>query len=132
MVAEYSASSNEILPDAVLLAFDLLRLRSNFTHRWSNVKWATHYNPQPLIGLELSLVREVESVFVELVQKQRTVRVISVINERNPGVRARIYAREQAIIDSFPMLDFDFRVISRANRPLSEVVDQLGTPAYRR
>lgn len=90
------------------------------------------YAPKSFIGLELSLVPEVETVFVELVPKRKMVRVITIINERDPAIRERVYKREQFVIDAFPNLDFTFRVIARMNRDLSEVVERIGDIAYQR
>ncbi len=85
------------------------------------------------IGMELSLVPQVESVFVEWDKENgRAYHVITVINERDPNVRARVYEREQAVMDAFPNVDFNFRVISRMNRSLVDVVDQAGKLAYQR
>src|ERR1700682_1695055 len=53
------------------------------------------------VGMELSLVPEIESVFVECDKENgKAYRVISVINARDPAVRARVYNREQAVMDA--------------------------------
>lgn len=76
---------------------------------------------------------EVEKVFVEWDRESgQAYHVITVINLRDPEVRAKVYAREQAIMDAFHNVDFSFRVISRMNRNLSEAVDNVGNLAYER
>ncbi len=128
MISGYSAVCIDPAPDDVFL---LLGLNSNCSHSRSNEMHQTK-NPEAVIGLELSSVPEIELVFVDLVQKQKTVRVISVINERNADVRARIYAQEQSIMNEFPALDFSFRILTRMNRNLGEMVEPVGKLAYRR
>src|SRR5271165_4673152 len=48
--------------------------------------------PQDFAWLELSLVHEVERVFVDK-EGDRMFRVLTVVNERNPELRKRIYQR---------------------------------------
>lgn len=85
------------------------------------------------VGMEFSMVPEVESVFVESDKENgKAYHVISIINARDPEVRAKVYLREQAIMDEFPGVDFNFRVICRMNRNLSDVVNQVGTLAFQR
>src|SRR5208282_6570412 len=55
---------------------------------------------ETFIGLELSLVPQVETIFVRSDSETgKGYTVITVINERDPQVRALVYAREQAIMD---------------------------------
>jgi len=73
----------------------------------------------------------VESVFVER-GNGKELRVLSIVNERDPAIRATIYAREQAIIDAYPDLVFDFNIIARRNRDLKDVVTEAGKLAFQR
>jgi hypothetical protein len=85
------------------------------------------------VGMEFSLVPEVESVFVDCDKENgKAFRVISIINARDPDVRAKVYKREQAVMDAFRGIDFSFRVISRMNRNLSDVIDKVGRLAYQK
>ncbi len=85
------------------------------------------------VGMEFSLLPEVESVFVECDKENgKAYRVISIINARDPDVRAKVYKREQAVMDAFRGIEFSFRVISRMNRNLSDVIDKVGRLAYQK
>jgi hypothetical protein len=89
-------------------------------------------NPEELIRLEMSFVADVESVFVEPAPRRAGFHVFTIVNERNPDVRAKIYKREQAIMDEFKNLEFDFRIIARRNRDLRDIVTGLGEPVFTR
>jgi len=89
-------------------------------------------NPADLIRLEMSLVPEVESVFVEPAPRKDGYHVFTIVNERNPDVRAKIYGREQAIMDEYKNLGFDFRIIARRNRDLADIITGLGAPVFTR
>jgi hypothetical protein len=85
------------------------------------------------IGMELSLVPEVETVFVKADNENgKSYTVFTVINARDPEVRAKVYAREVAIMDAARGIDFSFRVISRMNRNMREVIDNAGTLVFKR
>ncbi len=84
------------------------------------------------IGLELSIVPEVERVFVDRAANGKELRVMVIVNERDPALRSKVYEREQEIIDAHPQLDFDFCVHARMNRNLKDVVDGIGKLAYKR
>ena len=85
------------------------------------------------VGMELSMVTEVEAVFVEWDKENgKAYHVISIINTRDPEARAKVYRREQAIMDEYPTVDFSFRVIPRMDRKLSETVNQVGKLAFKR
>jgi hypothetical protein len=85
------------------------------------------------VGMELSLVHEVESVFViSDSESGKGYTVITVINDRDPEIRARVYAREQALMDEAKGINFNFRVISRMNRNLSDILDKAGRLAFQR
>ncbi len=132
MISEYVQSSSASHADLLALMWGVYTGRATNHVILTSNEIRSRYNPDAFIGLELSLVPEVESVYVDLPQQSKTVRVITIINERNPAARERIYRREQAIMDAFQALDFDFRVIVRKNRDLAEVVDQVGAIAFRR
>ena len=85
-------------------------------------------NPEDFIRLELSFVNEVESVFVEPAPRRTGFHVFTIVNERDPEVRAKIYGHEQAIMDEFKNVEFDFRIIARRNRPLTDIITGLGNP----
>ena len=94
---------------------------------------ANGYGFEQYIANELSMVSEVESVFVECDgDPGKGYSVITVINERDPNIREKIYAREQVIMDEFPKIDFSFSVISRMNRPLADIITPVGNPAFQR
>ena len=85
------------------------------------------------VGMELSLASEVETVFVECDKENgKAYRVITIINPRDPDVRAKVYKREQAVMDAFRGIEFSFRVISRMNRNLTDIIDRVGRLAYQR
>lgn len=131
MPVGYFESCPELAPDIVALGIRSDKLSSNWSHT-SSSGIRRSKNLGAVVGLQFSLVPEVESVFVDLVQKQKTVRVLTVINERSADVRAKIYAREQSIMDEFPALDFSFRILTRMNRDLHEMMEPVGTISYRR
>jgi hypothetical protein len=85
------------------------------------------------IGIEFSMVPEVENVFVQSDKDNgKAYRVITIINERDPDVRAKVYRSEQRVMDAFKGIEFSFRVIARANRNLPEVIDSVGRLAYQK
>ena len=86
--------------------------------------------PKDFIGLEMSLVPQVEKVFVEDTGKD--FRVLTVVNERNAVVRSQIYKREQVIMEELKHADFDFQIIARENRCLAEIMNPAGELAYKR
>ncbi|MGA3322940.1 MAG: hypothetical protein ABSF45_00570 [Terriglobia bacterium] len=88
---------------------------------------------ETFIGLELSLVPQVETIFVRSDSETgKGYTVITVINERDPHVRALVYAREQAIMDEARGIEFSFRVVSRMNRDLSSLIDNVGKVVFQR
>jgi hypothetical protein len=89
-------------------------------------------NPEALIRLEMSFVAEVEAVFVERAPRRAGFHVFTIVNERNPDVRAQIYRREQAIMDEFKNVEFDFRIIARRNRDIKDIITGLGDPVFTR
>jgi hypothetical protein len=81
--------------------------------------------------IELSLVKEVEAVFVDR-ESDGEFRIISVVNDRNAALRERVYAREEAIMDTYPGLKFDFHVLARMNRKLEDVITKAGGKIFER
>jgi hypothetical protein len=74
------------------------------------------------IWFEVSMVPEVESVVVEREESGKQFSVVTIVNDNDPDIRRKIYAREKAIIDAHPGLYFDFHVRPRLNRPLTDLV----------
>lgn len=99
---------------------------------WKSGNVKLLFSPEAFIGLELSLVREVERVFVDRDKNGKEFRVIEVVKDRDPDVRAKVYAREQAIIDAYPNLDFDFHIVARMNRDLRDVLSGIGKLTFER
>jgi len=89
-------------------------------------------NPRLFIGLELSLVPQVEKVFVECLDQGKEFRVLTVVNDRDAAVRSQIYRREQAVMGEFKYSDFDFQIIERQGRCLAEMLNPAGELAYKR
>ncbi len=107
------------------------KTRQHWFPVWS--KYGMLRNIEDYVGMELSLVPKVETVFVSTDSDDgKEYTVISVINERDPEVRAQVYAREKAIMDLAPGIAFNFRVISRMNRKLADVIDSAGKLAFQR
>jgi hypothetical protein len=88
------------------------------------------FPPADHVGLELSLIYEVERVYVWLAEDDNLFRVISVVDANDPALRDRIYERELAIMEALPWYDFDFHVLPRVGHALSELVDYADKPAY--
>jgi hypothetical protein len=87
---------------------------------------------EAFVWRELSLVPEVERVCVEREENGTDYRVITIVNERDRAVRAKIYAREQAIMDENPRLNFDFHIATRMNRNIDEIVYGVGNQSFER
>jgi len=90
------------------------------------------FRPKDFIGLELSLVPQVEKVYVACLDAGKEIRVLTIVNERDADARAQIYRREQAIMAELKYSDFDFQIVSRENRCLAEVFNPVGELAYKR
>jgi hypothetical protein len=92
------------------------------------------YSQETFIGFEMSLVPQVEAVIVERLDGVRSLRVTTVIDKRDPAVRAEVYAREKAIMDSpgFAGISFDFHVIARMGDHLEEIIGDIGKLAWKR
>lgn len=119
--------------DALISASDPAIATTGSGRVWrSDTKRTMLISPEIFIGLELSLVSEVECVYVERIGNRKDLRVMIIVNERDPKVRARVYAREQEIIEAHPHLDFDFYLHARMDRNLEDVVDGIGVLAFKR
>jgi hypothetical protein len=92
------------------------------------------YSQETYIGFEMSLVPEVEAVLVERIDGVKNLRVTTIIDKRDPAVRANVYARERAIMESNPFsgVSFDFHVTSRMGSPLEEIIGNPGKLAWKR
>jgi hypothetical protein len=86
--------------------------------------------PEDFVWLELSMVKEVERVFVE--RRGDAFQVIIVVNDRSPELRKRIFARERSIIDELSHYEFDFDILTRLNHDLNDLVGTTDKPSYAR
>lgn len=90
-------------------------------------------SPESFAALEMAHIAEVESVFVDRPDNRKDVfRVITVINERDQRIREMVYEKERTIIDAYPELEFNFRLITRNNRHLCDVIERAGTIVFQR
>lgn len=90
----------------------------------------SRYRVEDFVGYELTMVPEVECVFVDKDDDNSFV-VSTIVNDRDLQVRSRIYDREMAILEAHPGIDFEFNIISRRNRPLAQVMTTRQKP-YKR
>ncbi|MGH9510716.1 MAG: hypothetical protein ACRD2U_01125 [Terriglobales bacterium] len=88
------------------------------------------YRVEDFIGLELTMIPEVEYVFVEKDVDDSYI-VSTIVNARDLEVRSRVYERELAIFDAHPGIEFEFNIISRRNRPLEQIITS-NTKPYKR
>jgi hypothetical protein len=134
-------STNRDSQDAAQAIFSIFHTGTNPTVplknrlHWFDVEPSSRFlrSFDSFIGMELSIVPEVESVFVKSDNENgKGYTVLTVIDERDPTIRAKIYAREEAIMDAALGIDFSFRVVSRMGRDLRDVIDDAGKLAYQR
>jgi hypothetical protein len=128
-----SATNNTITNDSSIC----LTMRTEANKSVKNIsqfKGTPHYvfNPRVIIGMELSFVPEVDSVFVACEQSGKAFRVITIVNEIDDAIETKIYEREEAIMDTIQSADFDFRILARHNRALSEVITDGGQVVFTR
>jgi hypothetical protein len=126
---EFAATAdNAIVPSSEFVS------GPQFTTNRSAKQWIVKnkfvMNPAQFIGWEFALVDEVERVYVQCEDREFQVSVI--VNERDPQVRRKIYAREQALMDELPNADFDFHIIARGNRDLTDTLSDYGKLVYRK
>jgi hypothetical protein len=81
---------------------------------------------------ELSLVPEIEQVYVDRDASGMELHVVEVVDKRDAAVRARIYEREKEIMSAYPHLGFDFHVIARQGRDLADIMQVAGKAGFRR
>ena len=106
-------------------------LGSWYTGSWrSDNKLNLLITPEDFIGLELSLIPQVERVFVSREENGKGFKVLTIVNDRDPELRTKIYMREQAIIEAWPNFDFDFHVTARMNRASEEITMPRGRLAF--
>jgi hypothetical protein len=81
-------------------------------------------NKRHFIAFLIACLPEVESVYT--MAQDDFLHVYTVVNAFDATVRKKIYEKELQIIDNFDKFDFDFNIISRGGRPLSEVINDPG------
>ncbi len=89
-----------------------------------------YWRVQDRVGIELTMVPEVECVFVEK-DDDCSFTVYTIVDERDLEVRSRIYDRELAILDANPGIGIEFNILSRRGRALESVVQSKEKP-YKR
>jgi hypothetical protein len=109
---------------------DVKKIKSNSPVVRGESAHGLFLKPADLIWLEISLVPQVEAVYVQA-EGNGAYDVVTIINENDDEVRRRIYQREGAIIDMLNTFEFSFRVVSRAGLPENEIISS-EAPAYRR
>ena len=82
---------------------------------------------QDFIGYEITMVPEVECVFVEK-EDDASFTVYTVVNDRDLDVRSKIYDREMEILGANPGIKIEFNILSRRNRPLGTVIQSKEKP----
>jgi hypothetical protein len=133
MTSTYFATNS----DAKTIVFPSTISTNPFTTRFSNC-WKTDsrfkllINITDFIGLEISLVPQVEQVFVSHNRASLEYRVLTIVNERDADLRKSIYARERVILEEYPHLNFDFHIVARRNRDLNNIVTPSGTLVFKR
>jgi hypothetical protein len=76
-------------------------------------------NKRHFIAFLIATVPEVESVFTQA--QDDFLHVYTVVDAFDASVRKKIYEMELQIIDNFEMCDFDFQIVSRVGKPLSDL-----------
>jgi hypothetical protein len=74
----------------------------------------------------ISAVPEVEYVLTMCDDENRLLRVFSVIDAFDSRTRENIYAKEGQVIDEFEDFNFEFNIVSRRGKPLSECITDPG------
>jgi hypothetical protein len=136
MIYASSCDNHEAVPRP-LLQFSSGESPSSFKTEslWFGVRSSARtllISVEAFVWRELSLVQDIERVCVEREENGTEYRVISIVNQRDRAVRAKIYEREQAIMDAYPSLNFDFHVASRMNRNINEIVYGVGKHSFER
>jgi len=89
------------------------------------------YSVETCARIEFSLIPEIECVFFER-EGDKEFRIISVVNKRDAAIREKVYAREEAIMQAYPGLSFDFHVMARMDRKIEDFVTKAGKLAFER
>lgn len=133
----------DIYPASYIQGLDLREAEQPIQQEWESVQWIealqntaqvptiTTRNvvkPEDFIWLELSMVPELERVFVG--RRGGSFDVMSVVNDRDIELRKRIFARERAIIEALPEYDFDFEILTRMGHDLGDLLTDSEKPAY--
>src|ERR1700687_2801698 len=82
--------------------------------------------PEDFIAFQMSFVPEVEQVYVSRHHRSE-LNVVIVVNDRDRILNRKIFAYENAIINYFRHLRFDFHIIPRMNRSLGDIIAIPGT-----
>jgi hypothetical protein len=82
--------------------------------------------PEQYIAFQMSFIPEVEQVYVAQ-HNHGELHVVTVVNDRDRILNRKIFARQDAIIDYFRHLRFDFHIIPRMNRSVGDILAIPGT-----
>jgi hypothetical protein len=85
--------------------------------------------PEDLIAFQMSLIPEVEQVYVSR-PNCGELHVLVIVNDRDRLLNRKIFAKENAIVDYYRHLRFDFHIVPRMNRNLSDVMAVRGTRVF--
>lgn len=118
----------ELLSDSFVSA--ITDCREGPSKVFSSDRLFSAFRPADHVGLELSLIREVERVYVWLDEDENLFRVTTIVDANDVDLRDRIYDRELAVIEALPQYNFDFHVLPRVGHALNELVDYADKPAY--
>ncbi|MCX6615001.1 MAG: hypothetical protein NTZ98_02750 [Acidobacteria bacterium] len=134
----------EQLADVIFVSTDQKEFRSDWqvrTQRLVVESGESHRSMDPItvqtsalnefIAFELSLVPEVQSVYAAF-RDNRVFYVWVIIDRWERKVRERVYARQQAVIDSFPDFAFDFYVVPKGDEDPTELLSGSMELAYER
>ena len=98
--------------------------------RWATTKGVTS-SLRELIAFEFSLVRDVQYVFTAF-RENHVFYAWVVVDRFEEDVRNQIYNRQEAVIDEFPELEFDFYIISRMGRDIGDLIDTSAQLTYQK
>jgi hypothetical protein len=87
---------------------------------------AVNFKPEDYVAFQMSLVPEVEQVFVSHPSRGE-LQVLIVVNDRDRILNRKIFAKEKAIVDYYRHLRFDFHIVPRMNRSLNDIMAVRGT-----
>ena len=75
-----------------------------------------------LIAFEFSQTPEIKYVYTAF-RENRVFYAWVIVDDFEESVRSRIYDREEAIIDAFPEIEFDFYIVPRMGRDVRDLID---------